>query len=277
MSNLSNTTSDIHIEHPEYWTLLLELCPGRLRYMFYDVDQDNSLIAGDIALDLSAGSYLKALENAVYDNPVLLDDYKQVRVIVDSMQFVVLPPAYDDETCALDALDAAFPNREGDLVFCRLPRCQVGIACDTPQGVTGFLQRTFNMPPVVHHLYPLCEHYRRQDDNREVACVHLNLHDGCADMLITRNKQLVMANSYPLKAADDAVYYALHAWKTFGLDQQRDELLIAGDRDLTSAATATLRKYVSYVMPPIFPAQALKIGQDAMKAPLKLILLALCE
>ena len=82
MSNLSNTTSDIHIEHPEYWTLLLELCPGRLRYMFYDVDQDNSLIAGDIALDLSAGSYLKALENAVYDNPVLLDDYKQVPSLV---------------------------------------------------------------------------------------------------------------------------------------------------------------------------------------------------
>jgi hypothetical protein len=66
-------------------------------------------------------------------------------------------------------------------------------------------------------------------------------------MLITRNKQLVMANSYPLKAADDAVYYALHAWKTFGLDQQRDELFLVGDLPDKDELLATLRKYVQVV------------------------------
>ncbi len=276
MSNLSNTTADIHIERPEYWTLELGLCRDKVQYMLYDVDQDNSLMVGSIALDLSAGTYLKALENAIYDNNVLLEEYKQVRVMVDSSQFVILPPAYADEMTAQDAFDATYPDAKGDFAFCQLPRCNVGIAYAAPQGVMSFLDRTFGMPTVVHHLYPLCEHYRRQDENREVACLHLNLHTDYIDVLITRDRQLVMACSYAYKDINDAAYYALHAWQTFGLDQQRDELLVTGDKQPRTQVIPVLRQYVSYVMPAIFPAAALKIGQDAVKAPLELILLALC-
>ena len=41
--------------------------------------------------------------------------------------------------------------------------------------------------------------------------------------------------------------------------------------------TPVLREYVKYVMPAVYPAAAMRLGRDAMQAPLELILQALCE
>lgn len=277
MSNLSSTTAHIDIQHPEYWTLQLALAAKEVQYTLFDIDEENSLISGTLPLDLSCGSYLKAVENAIYDNPVLLNDYKKVRVMVESQRFMILPPEFSDEMDAQDAFEAMFSEMEGDFALCNLPRCGVNIAYEMPKGLLGFLHRTFNMPPVVHHLYPFMEHFKQQDERRTGACMHLNLRDDRVDILIVRDRALVMANSYPCTDTANAIYYTLNAWNTFGLEATKNELFVTGSKALRDATIPTLRKYINYVMPSIFPAAALRIGQDAVKAPLSLILLALCE
>lgn len=277
MSNLSNSTANIDIQRPEYWTLQLAFAAEEVQFTLHDIDEENSLITGSLALDLSSGNYLKAVENAIYDNPVLLDDYKQVRIMVESQRFMLLPPEFADETDAQDAFEAVFSDVEGDFALCSLPRCGVLIAYEMPKGLLGFLQRTFNMPPVVHHLYPLMEHFKQQDERRTGACLHLNLHEERIDILIVADGELVMANSFPCTEPANAIYYTLNAWQSFGLDANKNELFVTGGKPLRDATIPALRKYINYVMPSIFPAAALRIGQDAVKAPLELILLALCE
>lgn len=277
MSNLSSTTAHISIEHPEYWTLQLALTAKEVQYTLHDIDEENSLISGVLPLDLSCGSYLKSVENAIYDNPVLLADYKQVRIIIEAQHFMVLPPQFTDEEDAQNAFEAMFTDMEGDFALCTLPRCGVNIAYEAPEGVVGFLRRTFNMPPIVHHLYPLMEHFKLQDERRTGACLHLNLHPDRIDMVIFRDHELMMANSFPCSDTANAIYYTLNAWQCFGLDATKNELFVTGDKALRDATIPSLRKYINYVMPSIFPAAALRIGQDAVKAPLELILFALCE
>ncbi|MDO4510674.1 MAG: DUF3822 family protein [Bacteroidales bacterium] len=277
MSNLSSTTAHIDIQRPEYWTLQLALAPKEVQYTLFDIDEENSLISGSLPLDLSGGSYLKAVENAIYDNPVLLNDYRQVRVLVQSQHFMILPAEFSDELDAQDAFEAMYADAEGDFALCTLPRCGVNIGYEVPKGVLGFLRRTFNMPPIVHHLYPLMEHFKLQDERRTGACLHLNLREEGIDILIIRDRELVMANSFPCTVTADAIYYTLNAWQNFGLDATKNELFVTGSKALRDATIPTLRKYINYVMPSIFPAAALRIGQDAVKAPLSLILLALCE
>jgi hypothetical protein len=55
-----------------------------------------------------------------------------------------------------------------------------------------------------------------------------------------------------------------------------DELQLSGDKAVRDELMPQLRKYISFVMPIIFPASAMKIGQDAIKAPFDLILLSQC-
>ena len=61
------------------------------------------------------------------------------------------------------------------------------------------------------------------------------------------------------------------------LDDSNDEMLIAGNNSAREAITTTLREYLAYVMPVIFPSEMFKAGKDALNAPFDLIVLPICE
>ncbi|MBQ7690956.1 MAG: DUF3822 family protein [Muribaculaceae bacterium] len=277
MSNPTPTVSDVSIQHPERWALDVAVSRRRVQFMLYAPEQDGSLVSREIRVDPALPA-LQAIENAVYDNPVLLDDYGRVRVVVRTPHFVVVPPevAADAEVAA-SVLAAAFPGDDSDAATCLLPQCGVGIVCGLPRGMMAFLQRTFNTPPVVHHLYPLCEHFMRLNTGTTIARMFVNLHDDAMDMAVYRHGQLVLANSLPLRNAGDAAYLVLHTWQSLRLDALTDEIQLTGDKALRDALAPQLRQYVKYVMPAIFPAAAMRLGPDAMRAPLDLILFAICE
>ena len=55
--------------------------------------------------------------------------------------------------------------------------------------------------------------------------------------------KLLFVNSYPIDQSDDIVYYILYVWKQAGLDQEKDQLLLAGEsssRNAGSGAIASL-------------------------------------
>lgn len=277
MSNLSNHTGDINIQRPELWTLQLALHPRVLRYMLFNPSQDNSLIAGEIPLDTSANKYLKAVENAVYDNSPLLDDYGRVRLLVDTEHFVLLPAQVSDENVADELLRAQYPELEGDTALCELPVCGVKLAFELAPDVLGFLQRTFNMAPIVHHLQPLCDYYARFCQRSGVGRMFLNFHDERMDMVVFERDHLQLANTFEVRSTADAAFMALHAWESLGMDVHSDELQLTGDKAVRDQVSQELRRYISYVMPAIFPAAAMRLSHDAMRAPFNLITLALCE
>lgn len=290
MSDISGTTSDINIDHTELWSLELHITGEQLKVVLYSKAQADSLISRTIALDLSAGSQLKAVEAAIYDHQLLLSEFKDVSVVVDSQHFVMLPPDFSpDDTAAPDgsssaqlALDAAFGtsgNAEVECAFCQMPRCGAAVAFEVPKGLDAFLRRTFFQPRVVHRLYPLCEHFARLNEGSGMSRLHINYDpDGqTMDMVAFSHGRFAMANTFTFRSPADAAFYALHAWSSLGFDSLNDEVQITGSRAMREATAPMLRKYVSYVMPAIFPAAAMRIGHDAVKAPLELILLALCE
>jgi len=277
-STLSGSTNDIEIRHPELWNLLLCLKVESVDYVIYTKAQENSLISGSIALDMSFGDYLKSLENCVYDNPLLLKPFGKVRVIADSDHFSLVPTSIaDDEDLAEDVYLKSFPDAEDEMSVCVMPRCEVAIVYGLPRGVKSFLQRTFFNPPVCHSLMPLCEYYVSKQAETSLSRMYIHIADGAMKMCLFSKGRLLMANVFGFHSIEDAAYYALNAWQAFSFDALNDEVQLAGDKQLRDQLTPILRKYVNYVMPAIFPAAALRIGHDAVKAPYNLILLALCE
>ena len=79
---------NIDIQHPEAWELLVSIEDKQLKYILYTPTVANSLIIGEVAC---VDNSLQGLEDAIYDTPVLLNEYKRVRIIVHSRHFVLLP------------------------------------------------------------------------------------------------------------------------------------------------------------------------------------------
>ena len=263
----------IHIEHPEVWELLVSIADKQVDYILYTPSVANSLMMGDVAW---VDDSLQALEDTIYDTPLLLDDYKRVRVIVHSRHFVIFPDETPDEDC-MALLRQAFPGDDGDASVCRLPLNGVKVAYLMPRGLQAFLGRTFNYPVLYHHLFPLCEHFKGLSHGDDVAQMFLNLENERMDLAIYRDGTLQCANTYGFADLQDAVFFALKSWRSYGLDQLTDELQLMGDRTTCAALTPELREFVKYVMPAVYPAAAMRLGRNAMQAPLELILLALCE
>ena len=264
---------NIDIQHPEAWELIVAVADKRVDYILYTPSVSNSLIIGQVSC---ADDSVQALEDAVYDTPVLLNEYKRVRVLVHSSHFVLLPTDAGDDDAAM-LVREAFPGDDGDAAVCHMTGNDVKIAFLMPRGMQAFLGRTFNYPAVYHHLSPLCEHFKElgHDDNR--SRMFINLRNQEMDLAVYRDSLLQCANTYHFTDTADAAYFAMNAWRTLGLDQLNDELQLMGDADQCVAMTPALREYVKFVMPAVFPAEAMRLGRNAMQAPLELILLALCE
>ncbi len=276
MSSLSSTTLDINIQNPEFWTLILRLDEVALTFVLYNDKIENSLISRQLQLDKNSGDYLKSLENCVYDNPVLLQDYKSVAVEICSPHFVVVPSDNADEESARNMLDYMYPNDKGDMHVCGLTGDDVSIAFKIDKGVISFLQRTFNMPLIVHQLVPLCRYSYKKSEKSGISRMYVHLRDDRMEMCIFKKGNLTIANTFRFQAIEDAAYFMLNAWQSYGLDIMSDEMQLSGDKALREQLNPILRKYVTYVMPIIFPASAMRIGQDAIKAPFDLILLSQC-
>ena len=168
------------------------------------------------------------------------------------------------------------PDADADVAMCALQRCGTNLAFEITSGVLSFLQRTFNTPPIYHHLHPLCEHYKRLNEGTEISRMFLNMSPSRMDMVMYSKGLMTLANSYDYHSPEDAAYFALHAWDSMGLDRLSDEVQLTGDKAARNAIAPILRDYIGFVMPAIYPAAAMRLGHDAMKAPFDLILLALC-
>ena len=276
MSSLSNSTSDIEIRHPERWTLILRVGISDVRFILYSDEEEDSLISRSLPLEMSGRDYLSALENCIYDNPVLIQDFKQVIVSVESSHFVVLPAEISDEDVRSEILDYMYANDSGECCSCEVLPEKVSMAYTMPKGVVAFLQRTFNMPKIVHHLVPLCTYSAIKSENSGVAKMFVHLYNSRMDLCAFRKGELQVANTFYYRNEEEAAYYILNAWQTYGMDSLADELQLTGDKSVRDFLMPLLRKYISYVMAIIFPASAMKLGQDAIKAPFDLILLSQC-
>ena len=107
--------------------------------------------------------------------------------------------------------------------------------------------------------------------------MYAHIHDNHIDLLSFGKDSLKLANSYEFREPIDAIYYILATRQMLKLNPNSDEMLIAGDNAVREAISPTLREYLAYVMPVIFPAAMFKAGKDALNAPFDLIVLPLCE
>ena len=276
MSSLSSLTQDIEIQHPEQWTLIVRVGKSSVKFILYSNAEENSLISRELPLSVGAEDYLKALENCVYDNPVLLQDYKKVAVLVESSHFVLLPDEMVDDDAMHEVMDYMYADDGGDREVCSMIDGKVSVAYTLNKGVVAFLRRTFYNPDIVHQLVPLVRYSCEKSEKSSIAKMFVHIADDGMDVCVCRKGELLFANTFGYRSVDEAAYYILNVWQNLELDVYSDELQISSEKTVREQLMPQLRKYISYVMPIIFPASAMKIGQDAIKAPFDLILLSQC-
>lgn len=265
------------VKSPEKWRLALRLDSTKLCYTLHTPEMSDSMKSGSVIFDKSAESALKGIENAFYDNSILLDDYSKVQVIVDNDNFVLVPEDLADEDNAEKIFGQLYPDFEGDVLVSDVASCGCKVIYGAEKGMKGFLERTYANVEINHCMVPMLNFFHRRSMLGNVPKMYVTLVGDKLYVLAFEGEKLIVANSFRYKNISDAAYYILGVWQEVKFEQQTDEMQIAGELTRRGDLMDILRKYVQFVMPSLFPPTLLRVSREAMTQPFDLMLLSLCE
>lgn len=265
------------ITNPDMWNLLLRLSPSELHVVAYSIVEDNSLIYRRFPLDGNSGSYLRTLEEVIYDNPMLLSDFRRVYCVIQTSTHVIAPADYTSEADHGLLLNASHPDFKGSIFTDPTGTRNAIIISGIESDLSAFLHRTFHNAIISSHLSPLCRFFSAKAGKSNSMKMLVNLRESSLDVIIMQGGNLMLANTFSFTDPMDAAYYILACRNRIGLDPHNDELLLAGDTGVREKFLPVLRTYLARVMPAIFPPQMFKSGKDAMIAPFDLIVTPICE
>jgi len=260
------------IDQPQMWQLVLEVNASALSVVAFSPYEDHAMIHETLAFDNAAASPLQALEDAVYDNPLLLRDFGKVAVLYDAPKMLPVPDCDEHEAEAL--FRKVFPHNAGGsgiVMYSRIESMGTCIAYEMPTDILWFLQRTFHNATIEHPLMPVAAYFQAKHPTRRQGKTMVNLNGNRLDLVVLGEKAPMAINSYRYVEPLDAVYHILSAREHLSL-RDTDEIMIAGDRMSRSAISPILRRYVRYVLPAIFPSVMFRAGRASLSAPFEMIL-----
>ena len=257
--------------------LNMRISPDSLDVMLYNPLEDRSLIYRHADLPSNDDERLKAVEDFIYDNPVLTSEFHKTNVILSTNRFTILPDEVTDTELIERALKAACPenNTATETLINRIDELKATIVSAPSARMVNFIRRTFLNAPILHSLVPLARYFGSRWGAGAPPRMLVNMRPGSMDVVVTDGNGLRYANTLSYREPNDAVYYIVALCHS--LDNKIEEILLAGDRELRDKLNVDLRKHHNYVMPMIFPSAMFRAGANAMNIPFDLVIMPLCE
>jgi len=272
------------ISQPELWKLALTVRESRLDVALFPPVTRQEMIWRTYPFDTSAAGNLNAIENVIYDNPLLLSDFKSVDCIIDNTPELLLPSAlpsaqlagcYDRSTTSVKQ-DATDPFdietfATGD------PDCCVAV-CQTP-GIRAFFTRTFYNVRFDSRLAALCRYFIiHRSGQHDVPEINVILLDNRLTLIATDSNRLLMANNFTFIKEIDAAYYILASISSLGLDRETVDVHISpAINERNDSLHNILCRFIPHTSPIPFPMLRYRASRQTLHAPFELITRPICE
>lgn len=262
------------IPQPELWRMAMLISPQYLEVALYPPVESEEAIFRSFTLDPDAASPLKALEDTIYDNPLLLSDFKSIDGFIDTDSFILIPdsvPEADHEPL-LEA-GAQIPNHSWRPIATEAsPGVTLLMAAD--EELCRFLTRTFFNIRLRHPLATLTALAARNASGvRSYAVMQRKR----MNLISLNNMKLLSANTFTYSEPIDAVYYILASRFISGIDESEHTLYYCGNPEATDPVMPIVRSYTARLLPPDTPPLPYRASRQSLEAHYLLTMLPLCE
>ena len=245
---------NIDYADPAFWRLTVCMGAGRLYACLRNTSAPDVPLRTLVSRTWTAPpeETLRHIENAVYDNPSVLDDYS-ADIVIESDKALWVPAAMTaDEDSVADAYRMVYDAAPDD-VFCDT---EGSASClyHLTDGLAAFIRRTFPGARVTSQHTQLYRHFRRQP--AEGDTLHADLRGDKADIIIIRRGELLHSSTHGASTPREAQYHILNCLLTAGADMTSTEVLVSGPKERRRELTALLREQLPIVRSALLPAIA---------------------
>lgn len=264
------------IPQSHLWKMGLGIEARSLEVVLFPPVASEPIIHRSIALDPTA-TPLKAVEDAVYENPLLLSEFRETVCVAGSEKFMVVPPEVAaDATLRRSAFGTLNPADDGQVLLdFETAARNASVVAGIDQDMYGFLKRSFYNTGFSQPMVALINHVCWLSGDADGAVMMLvRFRDEKIDLVCAQGDKLLLANSFRITAPIDAAYYILATRKNLGIAPD-GALRLAGPVEQRRHAADILRPYLSDVADLPLPSRLWQSGAPALTAPLDLLLLPL--
>ena len=265
------------IAQPQLWSLVLMPGDERLDVALIPPVADEEMIWRTFAFDSATPDRRKALEDVIYENPLLLCDFKRVYCIADCGSFMALPAELDGDAVLEMGRSVLGPECESSHLLTEGCGAENAIMTQwIDEDTYAFLCRTFfnirfywRMGRLVEYLMSLPAH------EAGAASAYALLRGKELTVVIVNGGKLLCANYFRCRGGYDAAYYILSALQTLGLDLASTRICAGGDGFAALAEElGRFAPHVSRLEPPALP---YRTGRTTLDAPFDLLIFKPCE
>lgn len=254
--NQEKLTRDL-IPQPELWRCILEICSDRIDAVLVPPVSSEHIIHSIITLNPDAPSADKAIQEAIYENPLLLSDFKSIDALIDARSYTMAPRQFLDYTSTDEVLKTCCIDKSDCEECISAPADGIAVVYAVAAALTGFLRRTFFNVRINHRISPLIASHISSSGLFAVA------EHGRLDIIATDRGRLLAANTFEYKNPIDAAYYILACAKE--LRAPESEIFLAGTD--YAQVSQVMGQHAGYPKPVQCPASLLAMGKDAVTLP----------
>lgn len=270
------------ISQPELWKLVLLVADSHMDVGLFPPVTRQEIIWRTFRFDANTPSRLRAIEDIIYDNPLLFSDFKRVDCIIDNVPETPIPTALSADEAAecyrlQTATEAIVAPDAFSIELYPTPDPSTQIALYQDPVLKSFFTRTFYNIRFDSRLSSLCRYISAAAPQlRDATATYAIIRDRRLTLITFSDSKLLTANNFRFSKPIDALYYILASADRLQLDMQTVPLYVAAlppDNELTDILT----HYIPTTQPLPFPMLRYRASKETLQAPLELITRPLCE
>lgn len=239
---------NIDLNDTGLWRLAIMLKASGIKAWL--LPRDGNSLPGRKLLDASwpevdcGRDLLSKIENCVYDNPRILDDYS-ADIIIDAPRTLFIPSEMADSDSAEDFFTKIYPSEPEDIMT-EETRSATALFHLAP-GLKAFLSRTF---PGARIGCSLAQYVRRLEAAKSaVPRLTLGIDSNRVALTLFAGAGFLSSSSQTWKTADDIIFHIFNLLDAYAISPEETVLTYCGDTDVITPKIPLLDKYLHSAQP----------------------------
>lgn len=227
--------------------LSIRLNADGFSFSVFDTDHDRFVHFAERKLS-NVLSYTGNFKQAYRELDFLSHTYKQVYILVVDRRFTLIPLEFFEEEQKQSLFYYNYSHKENETV-CKniLANNSCAVLFGMDKSIRNFLNEKYPQAEFFSQATLLTEYYSLRNRSAQVKQMFAYIRVNCVDLYCFDKGYVSLVNSYECKSVADFAYYMLFVWKQLGMDQQKDELLIASEYPEQHKLNDILRKYIKTI------------------------------
>lgn len=187
------------------------------------------------------------LKDVFFDDTILREPFRTIKVVASTPHFTLVPNKFFDANNQATYFQSLTQIAETDV--CRndfIRNANMNNVYLTDNHILNVCHSVFPTAKIYHSLTPLINGYQKISELRAGHQIFANIRDGALQICFFDGRELIFANNYLFKTAQDLIFYIMLVYEQFKLNPETTPLSISGALTENSDIFRYIYRYVRH-------------------------------